>query len=520
VATTEFERSALAWPAAATAAVRAGFGVLWAINAYLTWRPEFAAHYVGYLQNAAQGQPIWLAPWFTFWINLVTPNADLFVWLTRIIETLIAIGLLLGLLRLPVYVAGALFSLLIWATAEGFSGPYATGVANIGPALVYVLLFVALILLGWGQGASPYSLDYYIERRWPGWRRLSEPSGRRPMGHPARILPWPEQALAIAVIAGALIFLLGGLQSATSAAAPTPKNAAAAVTPLQLASSNPIANPRDATLPPLLGTGDQVSVNLVATDTNVEIASGVAYEAWTFNDTVPAPILHVRQGQTVNVTFTNDGTMQHSIDFHAAQIDPAVAYRNADPGQSVQFSFVAEVPGVFMYHCGTAPVLFHIGNGMYGAIVVDPTTPLPPADVSYVLVQSEWYTKQIQGNTMGPDYVKMQQAIPDLVVFNGAAFQYRDHPLTAHAGQRVRLYVVNAGPSQWSAPHVIGGIFANVYPDGDPAHALSGVSTYSIAPGAGAILDVVIPKPGEYPIVDHSMRDSYLGASGILKVLP
>jgi nitrite reductase (NO-forming) len=226
----------------------------------------------------------------------------------------------------------------------------------------------------------------------------------------------------------------------------------------------------------------------------------------------------VRQGQTVNVTFVNKGNMQHSIDFHAAEVDPGVAYKSINPGESLQFAFQARTPGVFVYHCGTPPVLMHMAMGMYGAIIVDPSTPLPPADVSYVLVQSEWYTQQVQENVMGGDFNKMLTGTPDEVVFNGKAFQYRDKPLTAKVGQRVRLYVVDAGPNLSSAFHVIGEMFSAVYPDGDAAHALTGVSTYPIAPGQGVVLDVVFESPGHYPFVDHSMRNMQIGAVGVIQV--
>ena len=176
--------------------------------------------------------------------------------------------------------------------------------------------------------------------------------------------------------------------------------------------------------------------------------------------------------------------------------------------------------GAFVYHCGTPPVLLHMGNGMYGAIIVEPATPLPPAAESYVIVQSEWYTQQIAGQLMGPSYEKMLAERPDEVVFNGVAFQYRDRPLTVGAGKRVRLYFVNAGPSLWSSFHVIGAIFNQVYPDGDPAHALTGVSTYTVGPGAGAIFDLVIPEAGKYAFVDHDFAHLMIGAQGILDVQP
>ena len=515
----EGERT-LAWLLVAAAGVRAAFGIIMAIDAYLKWRPAFAAHYVGYLQNAMKGQPVWLAPWFNFWLRMVVQHTDLFVLATRLIETAIAIGLLLGLARRITYIAGAVFSLLIWSTAEGFGGPYTSGATNLGPALVYALIFLALALFERLLGSTPYSLDYYIGRRFPRWGSVVEWAPRHVWQRPSPTLNLDHQLAAIGAIVVALVFALSTLGSATAtkASPPTPENAAAAVSPLNIASTAPVAHPAPAALPPLISNGDTVSVALAGTDATVEIASGVQYQAWTFGGTVPGPILHVRQGQTINVSYINNGNMTHSIDFHAAQIDPSVAYRPVNPRDKVEFSFVARTPGAFVYHCGTPPVLQHIGNGMYGAIIVDPAQPLPAADISYVLVQSEWYTQQVNGTLMSGDYEKMMNVTPDEVVFNGIAFQYSQHPLTAKVGQRARLYVVDAGPNLPSAFHIIGGMFAAVYPDGDASHALTGVSTYPIAPGQGVVFDTIMQQPGKYPIVDHSMRNMMIGAVGLLSV--
>jgi nitrite reductase (NO-forming) len=509
--------AAKAWPAVAAAGLRVAFGVIWAVGAALTWAPDFAVHYVGYLHNAAQGQPAWLAGWFAMWIGLVTPHAMLFTWLTRIIETVIALALLTGFARKTLYVVGALFSLLVWSTAEGFGGPYTVGANNMGTAISYVLIFVALMAINI-RGRSPYSLDYFIERRWPRWRHVAEWSSSESLAAEPQRLPLGVQIPAMIGVLVLVIFLIGGLHSTMHVRSPSPAAAAAAVSPLTIAAAEPVAKPRDARLPPLLGTGQSVDVDLVASDETVSIASGVDYQAWTFGGTVPAPIIHVRQGQTVNVTFTNHGTMQHSIDFHAAITPPSLHYVEVQPGKSIKFSFVANVPGAFLYHCGTPPVLLHIANGMYGALIVDPATPLPPAARSYVIVQSEWYTQQVSGHLMGPNFERMKEERPDEVVFNGSAFQYRDHPLIATAGERVRLYVVDAGPDLWSSFHVIGAIFDKVYPDGDAAHAQSGVSTYSVAPGAGTVFDLTLPEPGNYPFVDHDMAHATIGAIGVLQV--
>jgi nitrite reductase (NO-forming) len=510
------ERISDAWPDVASAALRIAFGIIWAIGAAFTWTSQFAANYVGYLHNAAQGQPGWSAWWFDMWIALVTPHPMVFVWLTRIAETLLAIALLLGIARKTTYVLGALFSLLIWATAEGFGGPYTVGAANMGTALTYVLIFLLLIGINYRGGTSPYSVDYLIERRWPRWRRVAEWSHGVPL-HAPRPSSTAAQVTAIVGIALLVFFLIGGLQSTMHVAAPTPTAAAAAVSPLSLASKEPLNTARDARLPPLT-PGPSVDVKIESTDKTVSIANGVEYQAWTFGDMVPGPVIHVRQGQTVNVTYVNRGTMHHSLDFHSAITPPSLHYVDLQPGEKITYSFVAETAGAFVYHCGTPPVLLHMGNGMYGAIIVEPATPLPPAAESYVIVQSEWYTQQISGNLMGPNYEKMLAERPDEVVFNGVAFQYRDRPLTVAAGKRVRFYFVNAGPSLWSSFHVIGAMFTNVYPDSDPAHALSGVSTYSVGPGAGAIFDLVIPQAGHYAFVDHSFAHVMIGAQGVLDV--
>ncbi|OOG46304.1 nitrite reductase [Rhodanobacter sp. C06] len=504
------------WPALTGTALRVAFGIIWVVSAALTFSPDFASHYVGYLHNAATGQPAWSAWWFQLWIGLVTPHAGLFVWATRIAESLLALALLLGFARKITYIVGLLFSLLIWSTAEGFGGPYSVGANNIGAALSYVLIFAALIVINQRSGPSPYSLDYLIESKWPGWRRFSAwNTAIRPTE--VKHLSWRVQGPALAGVLVLVALLLAGLHSALHVQSPSPTAAAAAVTPLSLASSQPIDKARDARLPPLT-PGDSVEVDIAVSDQTVEIASGVQYQAWTFGKSVPGPVIHVRQGQTVNVTLTNHGSMQHSIDFHAAITPPSLHYVDIMPGESIKFSFVAKVPGAFLYHCGTPPVLLHIANGMYGAIIVDPATALPSAAESYVLVQGEWYTQQVAGQLMAGDYGKMQAMRPDEVVFNGAAFQYRDHPLTAKPGDLVRLYVVNAGPSLWSAFHVIGAIFDKVYPGGNPAQAIDGVSTYSVGPGEGAVFDLKLDEPGKYPFVDHAMAHAVLGAIGVLEI--
>jgi nitrite reductase (NO-forming) len=268
---------------------------------------------------------------------------------------------------------------------------------------------------------------------------------------------------------------------------------------------------------PALSQGGAVQVKLVAEDKIISIAPGIAYHAWTFNGTVPGPMLRVRQGQTVDFTLTNNSSMGHSIDFHAAQTPWDVNYQEAPAGKTFSFSWQALVPGVFMYHCGTPPVLEHLANGMYGEIIVDPANGWAPA-TEYALVQSEFYTMKTADGSYMIDMDKATADQPDYVVFNGYANQYKSAPLTAKAGQRIRLFIVNAGPSNFSAFHVIGALFDKVYVDGNPANAMDGNQTVTIPPGGGAVFELVMPQAGLYPFVTHSFADASKGALGVIKV--
>jgi nitrite reductase (NO-forming) len=273
-----------------------------------------------------------------------------------------------------------------------------------------------------------------------------------------------------------------------------------------------------ATLPPA-PAGAVANVTLDIAHTTVSIAPGIKYDAWTFGDSAPGPVIHVRQGQTVNVTLRNSSPMPHSVDFHAAQVAPNLDFSDVLPGKTKTFSFVASVPGVFMYHCGTAPAFVHIANGMYGAIVVEPNN-MPAADREYVLVGSEWYLNKAGLN--GPaslDLTKAQQMTPDWVTWNGYAGQYKTHPLTADPGQTVRFWVVDAGPSLNTEFHVVGTVLSRAWINADlvdaPQHD---IQTAIVPAGGGGVFDVKIDKPGIYPFVSHSFASVQMGQVGLLNV--
>lgn len=269
------------------------------------------------------------------------------------------------------------------------------------------------------------------------------------------------------------------------------------------------------------GNGTVVNVDLTARETTQTIAEGVKYQVWTFNGTAPGPVIRVHVGDTIHFTLTNASTqgLSHSIDFHAAQTPWDKNYQPVSPGETASFDWVARFPGVFMYHCGVPPVLMHLANGMYGAIVVEPDGLAPARE--YVLVSSEFYPgpKPVDGVYQG-SLDAMLSGHPSYVVFNGIANQYQTAPLEARPDELIRLWVMNAGPTLTDAFHVIGALFDHVYPDGNPTNRLNGLQTYNIAPGAGAMFELRIPDEGLYPFVTHSFAYTGLGAVGVIKVAP
>lgn len=257
---------------------------------------------------------------------------------------------------------------------------------------------------------------------------------------------------------------------------------------------------------------------------NIEIADGVKYDGWTFGGTVPGPVLHVRVGDLVRVKVVNEAPMPHSIDFHAAQIPANVAYRTIMPNDSISFEFTPREAGAFLVHCGTPPVTMHIMQGMYFPIIVEPKDGWgTKADDEFVVVQSEFYVKDDSAATLHePDWQAAMAKKASYVVFNGKAFQYKANPLQVKVGDRVRFYVVNAGPSFTSDFHIVGAIFDRVYPDGDPAHALEGVQTYPVPAGGGVVFEAKFDADGSgeglYPFVTHAFADAEKGAVGIIRV--
>lgn len=269
------------------------------------------------------------------------------------------------------------------------------------------------------------------------------------------------------------------------------------------------------------GAGSMVVQDVVldAVETVQDIGNGTKYHVWTFGGTAPGPVIRVTEGDTVRFTLNNKSSLSlsHSIDFHAAQTPWDKNYQPVAPGKSFTFEWVARFPGVFMYHCGVPPVLHHIANGMYGAIIVEPKEALPAAR-EYVLVNSEFYGGSVVKGVTEGAVARMTGARPTHVVWNGVAGQYATTPLEAKPDELIRLWVMNAGPTLTSAFHVIGALFDHVYPDGNPTTPQNGLQTYNVPPGGGAMFEMRIPDEGLYPFVTHAFAYTGLGSVGVLKV--
>jgi nitrite reductase (NO-forming) len=278
------------------------------------------------------------------------------------------------------------------------------------------------------------------------------------------------------------------------------------------------------------------NVRLDTTHKIIEIAPGVKFSAWTFGDQVPGPTVRARVGDRIKFSMTNRSDapvpgisivaapMMHSMDFHAAMVSPQDKYRSIAPGQTIEFEFTLNYPGIFMYHCGTPMILEHIASGMYGAVVVEPRKGYPTkADREYVVIQSEFYVKpdpQKRKVDGAPLYVldgeRLRSAQPTHTVFNGVHNGMVTTPLAAKPGERVRLHVLNVGPSKTSSFHVVGTIFDRVWLEGNPDNQLRGMQTVLLGSSNAATVEFLIPEPGSYVMVDHHFANASQGAIGLV----
>ena len=349
--------------------------------------------------------------------------------------------------------------------------------------------------------------------------------------------PRGAMRLAIAAALGAFAFTAVGLTAAIRAAdaGTTPAAPAASATPASAPALDPGSHASGTAAPATAQAADEGgapkntmsadapayrdqrvhSVHFDMTEKVVEIAPGKVVKVWTFGGRVPGPVVRVRVGDTVRASITNKTSMPHSIDFHAARIAPSRAFRDVPAGKTFSFEFDATTPGVFMYHCGTAPVVHHIANGMYGMIIVEPEGGLARVDRELAFVQSDFYVSDTPG--MPADDAKLMTGIPDAVAFNGYAAQYKDKPIVVRKGETIRAFVLAAGPNTWSAFHVVGTIFDRAWQDGNPANEQIGNQTLNLAASQGSIAEFRLDEEGVYPFVTHDFTNATKGAVGLLR---
>jgi nitrite reductase (NO-forming) len=268
-----------------------------------------------------------------------------------------------------------------------------------------------------------------------------------------------------------------------------------------------------------------VKLDLTTQKVTAQMADGVAYDYWTFNGTVPGPMLRVREGDTVEIDLHNaaDAGVTHSIDLHAVTGPGGGAkVMQIAPGEDGSFRFEALNPGVYVYHCATPMVAQHIASGMYGLIVVEPKGLLPKVDHEYYLMQGDFYLQGQRGDTglRAFDLNKMLDERPDYVLFNGAVGSLTgDNALHAGVGDTIRVFFGVGGPNLTSSFHIIGAIFDRVYPEGSlTSPPETNVQTTHVSTGGATVVEFTAKVPGAYSIVDHSLGRMEKGAAGQIVV--
>ncbi|MGZ4556677.1 MAG: multicopper oxidase domain-containing protein [Mycobacteriaceae bacterium] len=297
------------------------------------------------------------------------------------------------------------------------------------------------------------------------------------------------------------------------ATGPTPTGTSPAIN--FSATPGPDWRPYDPTLQPALGATEH-KLTLEVRDTLTEVAPGVRQTLWTYGGTAPGPTLRGHVGDVFTVTLVNDAGMGHSVDFHVGSLAPDGPMRTIAPGQSLTYQFTAKYSGAWLYHCSTMPMSLHMANGMVGAVVIDPPN-LPKVDREYVIVQSELYLGPQNGVADG---TKIAAEHPDAVVFNGYVNQYDHAPIRVRAGERIRVWVVDAGPQRSMSFHVVGAQLDTAFKEGTyllrPGNAEHGAAqALDLAPSQGGFVEFTLPEAGHYPFVDHAMVDAERGAHGI-----
>jgi len=273
---------------------------------------------------------------------------------------------------------------------------------------------------------------------------------------------------------------------------------------------------------PALLKGDTHDIDLVIEEKLMTVADGFSQAVWTFGGSVPGPVIRVKQGDLIRIHLKNPATskLPHSVDFHSSMVAWNDEMTSINPGEEKLYEYRAEYAGVWMYHCGTAPALHHIANGMYGMMIVEPKGGLDRVDQEFAIVQSEWYLGP-QGEPASLTKAAAAAPAPDFVLFNGVANQYKDNPIQIATGKRVRLFVLDAGPSIDSSFHIVGTIFDRVIKEGIELTVGNaggfGSQAVDLSPAQGAMVEFTMAEDGLYPIVTHAFNFVGRGALGLFR---
>ncbi len=306
-------------------------------------------------------------------------------------------------------------------------------------------------------------------------------------------------------------------------ATPVPTAAAAQTVANQAVDLQYLPNPT-VPAPITRKTSETVKVNLEVKEVEAKLADGAGYRFWTFGGTIPGPMIRCREGDDVELTLSNPtgSQMSHNIDLHAVTGPGGGAVlTSVAPGETKAFRFKALHPGVFLYHCATAPIDLHISNGMYGAILVEPAEGLPPVDREYYIGQNELYTTAKAGTPGMADFDldRMADERPTYVVFNGAmGALLGDRALTSNVGETVRIFFTVGGPNLTSHFHIIGEHFDRALNWGSFGSVATDVQTIGVPSGDATMVELKTEVPGTFLLVDHAISRVYKGAIGHLTV--
>ena len=294
--------------------------------------------------------------------------------------------------------------------------------------------------------------------------------------------------------------------------------AAGPASPTALTDYAATITPRDPVLPPTTSETER-SYTFAVTEQTTNVTDTLTRQTWTFNGDAPGPILRGHIGDTFHITLVNNGTMSHSLDFHAGLVAPDNVMHSIEPGQTLEYTFVAKNAGIWLYHCSTAPMSMHIANGMFGAVIIDPTD-LDTVDREYVMIASELY---LGADGQSADASLLSALQPNAMAFNGVPFQYKAHPIQIRTNERVRVWVMDAGPNLATTFHVVGTQFDTVWREG--AYVIRGGGSgggwgqvLSLGAAEGGFVEFTPLEVGHYSFVNHALSLAEKGQTGVFEV--